>query len=135
MKLLLYHYIHFYFISEFEVLFYVYYILPYEKTFINKLFTTNNLPYSVNSTTKIDIYNEYECKDNIENIDKYNENLINYCIYYVVIINILLFIILSFDFYILYKNYLLLYDKKNPSKLLLNISENQIISDETFIII
>jgi len=35
----------------------------------------------------------------------------------------------------LYKNYLLLYDKKNPSKLLLNISENQIISDETFIII
>ena len=98
------------------------------KKFINKLFTTNNLPYSVNSTTKIDIYNEYECKDNIENIDKYNKKLINYSIYYVIIINILLFIIL-------YKNYLLLYDKKNPSKLLLNISENQIISDETFIII
>ena len=43
------HFIHLYFLAEFEVLFYIYYIMPYEKTLIYNIFKI----YTHNSDPKI----------------------------------------------------------------------------------
>ncbi len=104
MKLLLYHFIHLYFISEFEVLFYLYYIFPYEKNMVYNLFTVD-IPYNYNTTIVNEIYNDYNCKNSFDRMDTNNDKLFNYCFYYLIFINFILLLIIIYDIYLLYNKY------------------------------
>ena len=115
MKLLLYHFIHLYFISEFEVLFYIYYILPYETRMINNLFVINNLPYYLNSTSTTHIYNYYNCQNSLIAIEKFNEHLFVICYYYLLGINILFLFIIIYDIYSMHNEYKSILTKKYTS--------------------
>ena len=64
MKLIFYHFLHLYFLTEFEIIFYIYYIMPYEKQLIFKLFDTNDLEQilpSYNKTIINSYYNKNKC--------------------------------------------------------------------------
>ena len=43
MKLIFYHFLHLYFLTEFEIIFYIYYVMPYEKLLIFNLFDTDDI--------------------------------------------------------------------------------------------
>ncbi len=98
MKNLLSHLIHLTVITEFEVLFYIYYIVPYERASINKMFDYT-LPYQVNATILAPL-----CSGERERLDNYNDKLIAICYYYVGAINALLLGAFIYDVYkVLYK--------------------------------
>ena len=98
MKNLLSHLIHLTVITEFEVLFYIYYIVPYERASINKMFDYK-LPYQVNATILAPL-----CFGERERLDSYNDKLIAICYYYVGAINALLLGAFIYDVYkVLYK--------------------------------
>ena len=93
MKLIFYHFLHLYFLTEFEIIFYIYYIMPYEKQLIFKLFDTNDLEQilpSYNKTIINSYYNKNKCNTYQNRLDTYNSKLFNYCIIYIIIINVLL---------------------------------------------
>lgn len=93
MKNLLSHLIHLTVITEFEVLFYIYYIVPYERASINKMFDYT-LPYQVNATILAPL-----CSKELERLDSYNDKLIAICYYYVGAINALLLGAFIYDVY------------------------------------
>jgi hypothetical protein len=93
MKNLLSHLIHLTVITEFEVLFYIYYIVPYERASINKMFDYT-LPYQVNATILAPL-----CYGERERLDSYNDKLIAICYYYVGAINALLLGAFIYDVY------------------------------------
>lgn len=98
MKNLLSHLIHLTVITEFEVLFYIYYIVPYERASINNMFDYT-LPYQVNATILAPL-----CSKERERLDSYNDKLIAICYYYVGAINALLLAAFIYDVYkVLYK--------------------------------
>lgn len=95
MKNLLSHLIHITLITEFEVLFYIYYIVPYERDSIYKMF---------NPDTNIDIqsYNISKpafCNDEYQRITEYNDKLVAICYYYIGGINALLLGAFIYDVY------------------------------------
>jgi len=93
MKNLLSHLIHLTVITEFEVLFYIYYIVPYERASINKMFDYK-LPYQVNATILAPL-----CSGERQWLDSYNDKLIAICYYYVGAINALLLGAFIYDVY------------------------------------
>lgn len=105
MKLIFYHFLHLYFLTEFEIIFYIYYIMPYEKQLIFDLFDTSNfvklLP-SYNKTLTDSYYDKNKCNTYQNRLDTYNSNLFNYCIIYIIIINVLLVLLFIKD---IYQNY------------------------------
>ena len=105
MKLIFYHFLHLYFLTEFEIIFYIYYIMPYEKQLIFKLFDTNDLEQilpSYNKTIINSYYNKNKCNTYQNRLDTYNSKLFNYCIIYIIIINVLLVLLFIKD---IYQNY------------------------------
>ena len=96
MKNLLSHLIHLTVITEFEVLFYIYYIVPYERASINKMFDYT-LPYQVNATILAPL-----CSKERTRLDEYNDKLIAICYYYVGAINALLLGAFIYDVYKVY---------------------------------
>lgn len=96
MKNLLSHLIHLTVITEFEVLFYIYYIVPYERASINKMFDYT-LPYQVNATIGASF-----CSEERQRLDSYNDKLIAICYYYVGAINALLLGAFVYDVYKIY---------------------------------
>lgn len=120
MRLLLYHFIHLYFISEFEVLFYLYYIFPYEKRMVYNLFTINDIPYNYNTTLINNIYEKYNCQSYFNEMNNNNDKLFNYCFYYLISINILLFLIIIYDMYYLHLKYseIIVIQDNNDGKLI-----------------
>lgn len=109
MKLIFYHFLHIYFLTEFEIIFYIYYIMPYEKQLIFNLFDTSDLekilPFY--NKTYIELYNNNKYNNNKCNayqnrLDNYNSKLFNYCIIYIIIINVLLVMLFIKD---IYQNY------------------------------
>ena len=97
MKLIFYHFLHLYFLTEFEVIFYIYYIMPYEKLLIYNLFDSNDLSDILPSYNKtlFDLYfqtpNKYDtkkCNEYENRLDNYNNKLFDYCIYYLILIKI-----------------------------------------------
>ena len=111
MNLIYYHFLHLYFLTEFEMLFYIYYIMPYEKTLILSLFDLNLLDQlpSYNKTLFESYNNKYNHKYNEQNcntynnrLDTYNSTLFDYCIRYIIVINCLLALLIIKD---VYQNY------------------------------
>uniref|UniRef100_A0A6C0IFD7 Uncharacterized protein n=1 Tax=viral metagenome TaxID=1070528 RepID=A0A6C0IFD7_9ZZZZ len=108
MKLIFYHFLHLYFLTEFEVIFYIYYVMPYEKQLILNLFDSNDitsiLPFY--NKTLIELYNNKynnnNCNTYQNRLDNYNSKLFNYCIIYIIIINVLLVMLFIKD---IYQNY------------------------------
>ncbi len=86
MNILTRHFIHLYFLAEFEVFFYIYYIMPYEKTLIYGIFKidswTDELPLQ-NITHNIG----NKCDGYDTEFDDYNGKLIDKCLYFIYIIN------------------------------------------------
>ena len=108
MKLIFYHFLHLYFLTEFEIIFYIYYVMPYEKLLIFNLFDTSDLEkiLPLYNKTYIETYNnkysKNKCNAYQNRLDTYNSKLFNYCIIYIIIINVLLVMLFIKD---IYQNY------------------------------
>jgi hypothetical protein len=105
MKIIYYHFLHLYFISEFEIFFYIYYVMPYENELIYNLFNQKDMSNYISCYNNVYIetfYNKDSCNKYQDKLDNYNVTLINNCIIYIIIINALFFILIGFD---LYQNY------------------------------
>ena len=108
MKLIFYHFLHLYFLTEFEIIFYIYYVMPYEKLLIFNLFDTDDIEKILPSYNKtyIETYNKKytknKCNAYQNRLDNYNSKLFNYCIIYIIIINVLLIMLFIKD---IYQNY------------------------------
>lgn len=111
MKLIFYHFLHLYFLTEFEIIFYIFYIMPYERLLIYNLFDSNDISDLLPSfnQTYFDLYfkspnkyNKEKCDGYQDRLDNNNNKLFDYCIYYLIIINILLFLLFIND---IYQNY------------------------------
>ena len=121
MKLIFYHFLHLYFLTEFEVIFYIYYVMPYEKSLIYNLFDSNDITKILPSYNKtyIDLYynenkyNENNCNKYQNRLDNYNSKLFNNCIIYIIIINVLLVVLFIKD---LYQNYASFYETNTSPK-------------------
>lgn len=106
MKNVLSHLIHLTIITEFEILFYIYYIVPFERDNIYKMFeysqTNANYVNKLNSSALTNLY----CDKEKERIQNYNNKLFEICYYYIGGINIL---VLGAFLYDLRKNFNLYY--------------------------
>jgi len=84
-------FIHLYFLIEFEILFYLYYIMPYEKALIYRLFDVNKYTDIQNKSYIVDyIEDELECDKNQKRLDKYNHALWIQCMAFLGALNALL---------------------------------------------
>ena len=101
MNILTRHFIHLYFLAEFEVFFYIYYIMPYEKSLIYGLFKINKWTreFPLQNVTQ---YIDYKCDGYDHDFDEYNGKLINNCLYFIYIINVVLFGIFIHDLATIY---------------------------------
>ena len=115
---LLKNFIHLYFFTEFEIMFYIYYILPYEKQLVYNMFSSlddNN--YDVTTllnnmnTTKYD----KQCISEQERLDRSNEKLWTYCLGYIITINALLFLFFVKDLVFAYRAFYYVKDTKYNS--------------------
>lgn len=116
MKLIFYHFLHLYFLTLFEVIFYIYYVMPYEKELVYNLFNSNDIP--IYNKTFVDIYHdlyysEEKCKNYQDKLDSSNLKLFDNCIIYLIIINILLILLFIKD---IYQNYTIFCDKSISPK-------------------
>jgi hypothetical protein len=84
-------FIHLYFLIEFEILFYLYYIMPYEKALIYRLFDVSKYTDIQNKTFVVDyIEDELDCVKNQQRLDKYNYKLWIQCIAFLGALNAIL---------------------------------------------
>ena len=85
-------FIHLYFLTEFEILFYIFYIMPYEKELILDL---------VKPPDDITYYNvsinQNQCDKYQHRLDKSNHRLWQMCVYYLITINAILFLLFCRD--------------------------------------
>jgi hypothetical protein len=118
------HFIHFYFFTEFEILFYIYYILPYEKKLVYDMFSINKfiskydddrvitlLNNFSNINTNTNKYND-QCASEQLKIDKDNNKLWTYCFIYIMSINVLLLLFFIRDLIINYKCFYEIRDRR-----------------------
>ncbi len=111
------HFIHLYFFTEFEILFYFYYILPYEKQLVYNMFSRDkildSLEYNDDIIELIDNmkthdYNyDKQCSLESDRIDANHDKLWTYCVIYIIIMNIFLFLLFVKDFVTCYRDFLL----------------------------
>ncbi len=96
------HLIHICLLTEFEIFFYIYYILPYEKSIFKKLLDTNNYinynDFNITFTNQLDTQNK-ECYNYQENMDNDNQKLFRYCYIYIGVINICTIIYFLYDLF------------------------------------
>ena len=97
MKNLLSHLIHLTFITEFEIFFYIYYIVPFERKNIYHMFDTEYNNNFVSYNISLNFCNKEE-----ERMKEYNNKLNIICYYYIGCVNFLLFLAFLYD---LRKNY------------------------------
>jgi hypothetical protein len=91
-------FIHLYFLTEFEILFYIFYIMPYEKELILDLITFDTDKYNISFN-----YNDYSnCPEYQHRLDTSNHKLWNICVYYLIAINAILFLLFCKDFLLNY---------------------------------
>jgi hypothetical protein len=97
-QLFIHHYIHLYFLTEFEIFFYIFYIMPYEKKLIFDLIKLDDIPrFNISYS-----YSDNKCPEYQNRLDQSNIKLWDMCIYYLIAINAFLFLIFCKD---LLKNY------------------------------
>jgi len=107
------HFIHLYFLTVFEVVFYIYYIMPYEKTIFNHLFDDE-----ISSLSKLNITNyisDGECSEYQNKLDSENQYLWNLCFIYIASSSTLFFIIFIRDIWKNYSSYKLITTTSTPS--------------------
>jgi hypothetical protein len=90
---LLSHLIHLTVITEFEVLFYIYYIVPYERQSINHMFDYKLPSLNISATPYIN------CSNELKRMNTYNDKLVAICYYYIGAINLLLLGAFIYDVY------------------------------------
>ena len=85
-------FIHLYFLTEFEILFYIFYIMPYEKELILDLVKPPaDIPdYNIS-------INQNQCDKYQHRLDKSNNRLWQMCVYYLITINVILFLLFCRD--------------------------------------
>ena len=109
------HFIHLYFFTEFEIMFYIYYILPYEKQLVYNLFSRDSILDSLGNkeddmvitlldTMKTHNYDD-QCDLEEERIDANHDKLWSYCLIYMISMNILLFLLFVKDLVACYREY------------------------------
>jgi hypothetical protein len=111
------HFIHLYFFTIFEVLFYIYYILPYEKSIFKHIFDDeiSSIP-KINITTLslLDPSNLYfsinKCKEYQNNLDNDNKYIYDYCFIYIYSISSIFIIMFFRDIWKNYSNYNTIYN-------------------------
>jgi hypothetical protein len=107
------HFIHLYFLTVFEVIFYIYYIMPYEKTIFNHLFDDE-----ISSLSKLNITNyisDGECSEYQNKLDSENKHLWNLCFIYIASSSALFLIIFIRDIWKNYSSYKLITTTSAPS--------------------
>lgn len=117
------HFIHFYFFTEFEIFFYIYYILPFEKKLVYDMFSFNKIKSKFADDTIVTLFNNFSnsysninydnnCNAAQERIDNNNNKLWTYCFIYIISINVILFLIFLFD---IITNYKYFYENKHQN--------------------
>ena len=107
------HFIHLYFLTVFEVIFYIYYIMPYEKTIFNHLFDDE-----ISSLSKLNITNyisDGECSKYQNKLDTENKYLWDYCFIYIASSSALFLIVFLRDIWKNYNSYKLITTTSAPS--------------------
>lgn len=109
------HFIHLYFFTEFEILFYIYYILPYEKQLVYNLFSRDELLNSLGNygddgfTEILDSFSSHDydnqCALEESRIDVNHDKLWSYCCIYMIVMNVLLFLFFVKDLLMCYRDY------------------------------
>ena len=106
------HFIHLYFFTLFEVLFYIYYILPYEKSIFKHIFDDeiSSIPkINITLLSILDPSNPYisinKCKEYQNNLDNDNKYIYDYCFIYIYSISSIFIIMFFRDIWKNYINY------------------------------
>ena len=96
------HLIHICLLTEFEIFFYIYYILPYEKSIFKQLFDINKYisydDFNIKFLDQFDKQNE-ECYNYQETMDNDNQKLFRYCYIYIGVINFCTIIYFLYDLF------------------------------------
>jgi hypothetical protein len=108
-------FIHLYFFTEFEIFFYIYYILPYEKELVYNMFDINKLLAKfdddvvitlINNISNTNLFlNDKHCDSEQERIDNSNNKLWTYCFIYIISINSILCLLFVYDLILNYRLY------------------------------
>ena len=127
------HFIHLYFFTEFEIFFYIYYILPYEKELVYNMFDINKLLARFdddvvitlinnisNSNTNL-FLNDKHCDSEQERIDNSNNKLWTYCFIYIISINAILCLLFMYDLILNYR----LYNETKDHKIIKQNNDNK----------
>jgi len=103
-------FIHLYFVIIFEILFYIYYIMPYEKTLIYNLFDITDYTKTIQNYSLIEehIENQLRCDSSQKRIDKYNHTLWLKCMWFIGILSVILVAVFVRDVWRTWKLYLVL---------------------------
>ena len=100
------HFIHLYFFTIFEVLFYIYYILPYEKSIFKHIFDDDitSIP-KINITLLTPYFSINKCNIYQNNLDNDNKYIYDYCFIYIYSISSIFIIMFFRDIWKNYINY------------------------------
>ncbi len=103
-------FIHLYFVIVFEILFYLYYIMPYEKTLIYDLFDITKYTKNIQNYSLIEelIEHQLQCDAGQKRIDKYNHTLWLKCMWFIGILTVILVAVFVRDGWRTWKLYLVL---------------------------
>jgi hypothetical protein len=100
------HFIHLYFLTIFEVIFYIYYIMPYEKSIFKHLFDDDiSLISQLNITNYIAAN---DCDKYERKLNKDNDELWDNCFLYIIISSSLFFIMMVRDIWKNYTSYIII---------------------------
>jgi len=115
-------FVHLYFLIIFEIIFYLYYIMPYEKKLIYGLFDVSKYTNIVNTSLIKDYAkNQLNCDQSQQRLDKYNKTLWVQCMWFIGALNAILIVIFARDVWQMRQQYAALHGtmSKNNSRTLL----------------
>jgi hypothetical protein len=98
-------FIHLYFLTEFEILFYIFYIMPLEKELILGLLEFDDAPSYTNIALINITLNLSKCPEYQSRLDHTNHKLWNMCVYYLIAINSILVLLFCRDLFSNYVKY------------------------------
>lgn len=106
------HFIHLYFLTVFEVLFYIYYVMPYEKSIFKHMFDKDIPQFDDAIFANITyLFSAENCDKYQTELDNANVHLWKYCFIYIEIVTSVLFAFFLRDLYKIRQGYKLI----NPS--------------------
>ena len=95
------HFIHLYFLTEFEIIFYIFYVMPYEKSVFKRVIKdmVKDVKHWVNDDVIFSIDPSFtsQCANYQTELDDANAQLWNYCVIYLGVINAILAIVFIRD--------------------------------------